>query len=76
MTTTLSELKPGEKGIIVKVSGVGAIQRRIVDMGLVPGAKFKVLKFAPLGDPMEIKIKGFNLSLRKVEAESIQVETA
>jgi ferrous iron transport protein A len=72
----LSNLQPGERGVVIKVSGSGPIHRRIIDMGIVPGAKLKVEKFAPLGDPMEIKVKGFNLSLRKMEAETIQVEVA
>lgn len=76
MIKVLSNLQPGERGVVIKVSGSGPIHRRIIDMGIVPGAKLKVEKFAPLGDPMEIKIKGFNLSLRKMEAETIQVEVA
>lgn len=76
MVKSLSQLAPGEKGIVTKVIGGGAIHRRIVDMGIVPGSAIKVEKFAPLGDPMEIKVKGFNLSLRKTEAETIQVEIA
>ncbi len=76
MVKVLSNLQPGERGIVIKISGSGPIHRRIIDMGIVPGARLKVEKFAPLGDPMEIKIKGFNLSLRKMEAETIQVEVA
>jgi Fe2+ transport system protein FeoA len=76
MAKPLSQLGPGEKGIVAKVVGSGAVHRRIVDMGIVPGTLIKVEKFAPLGDPMEIKVKGFNLSLRKSEAETIRVEIA
>jgi Fe2+ transport system protein FeoA len=76
MTKSLSQLKPGEKGVVTKVTGSGPIHRRIIDMGIVPGSLIKVQKFAPLGDPMEIKVKGFNLSLRKTEADTIQVEIA
>jgi ferrous iron transport protein A len=72
----LSELKPGEKGVVSSVTGSGAVYRRIVDMGVVPGAMIKVLKFAPLGDPIEIKVKGFNLSLRKNEAQMIQLHNS
>jgi len=72
----LSKLQPGERAVVIKITGSGPIHRRIIDMGIVPGAKLKVEKFAPLGDPMEIKIKGFNLSLRKTEADTIQVEVA
>jgi len=72
----LSDLLPGEKGIVKKVIGNSMIKRRIVDMGVVPGTVIEVQKFAPLGDPMEIKVKGFNLSLRKNEAEMIELEIA
>lgn len=74
MRTVLSHLKPGQTGIVVKVRGGGAIQRRIIDMGVVTGTKIEVQKFAPLSDPIELKLKGFNLSLRKAEAEFIEVE--
>lgn len=74
MAKFLSELRPGEKGIVSSVTGSGAIYRRIVDMGVVPGTMIKVLKYAPLGDPIEIKVKGFNLSLRKNEAKMIQLQ--
>ena len=68
MRKALSDLLPGEKGIVKKVIGTSMIKRRIVDMGVVAGAVIEVQKFAPLGDPMEVKVKGFNLSLRKNEA--------
>jgi len=70
----LHELKPGEKGKIVKVGGGRGIQRRLLDMGLVSGSDVEVERVAPLGDPIEIKIKGYHLSLRKEEASNIQVE--
>jgi ferrous iron transport protein A len=76
MSRVLSDLLPGEKGIVKKVTGTSMIKRRIVDMGVVTGAVIEVQKFAPLGDPMEVKVKGFNLSLRKNEAEMIEMETA
>ena len=76
MSKFLSDLLPGEKGIVKKVLGNSMIKRRIVDMGVVAGAVIEVQKFAPLGDPMEIKVKGFNLSLRKNEAEMIELEIA
>jgi ferrous iron transport protein A len=76
MSRVLSDLLPGEKGIVKKVTGTSMIKRRIVDMGVVAGAIIEVQKFAPLGDPMEVKVKGFNLSLRKNEAEMIEMETA
>ena len=71
---TLNRLGPGETGIVVKVMGSGAVKRRIVDMGIIPGTRIKVQKLAPLGDPMEIKVKNFNLSLRKSEAAIIEVQ--
>ena len=70
----LSELKRGEKGRIVKIGGGGSLRRRLLDMGLVSGSEVKMERVAPLGDPIEIKVKGYNLSLRKEEAESIHVE--
>ena len=74
MTRPLSELSPGEKGKIAKVTGTGPAHRRILDMGVVPGAIVEVERVAPLGDPMEIKIKGYHLSLRKDEVAHVYVE--
>lgn len=71
---TLAELKPGETGRIVRVGSVGSIRRRIVDMGATSGTNVTVVKVAPLGDPIEVKIKGYSLTLRKEEAEAITVE--
>ena len=73
-TKFLNELKPKEKGKIVKVSGGGGIHRRLLDMGLVSGSEIEVERVAPLGDPVEIRVKGYHLSLRKEEAINIQVE--
>jgi len=70
----LNELKRGEKGKIVKIGGKGGVHRRLLDMGLVSGSDIEMQRVAPLGDPIEIKVKGYNLSLRKEEAASIQVE--
>ena len=70
----LSELKPGDKGTIVRVEGRGGIHRRILDMGVVPGTSVEMVRVAPLGDPMEVRLKGYSLSLRKEEAEGIKVE--
>ena len=75
MNRTLDMLLPGETGVISRVTGAGPVKRRIVDMGLVAGTVVKVQKFAPLGDPMEIKVKNFNLSLRKSEAFMIELES-
>ncbi|AIF50943.1 ferrous iron transport protein A [Pelosinus sp. UFO1] len=76
MAKVLSDLLPGEKGVVKKVTGNSMIKRRIIDMGVVAGTIIEVQKFAPLGDPMEVKVKGFNLSLRKNEAEMIELEMA
>ena len=73
-TQPLNELKKGEKGKIVKVGGKGSVHRRLLDMGLVSGSEVEVQRVAPLGDPVEVRIKGYNLSLRQEEAASIQVE--
>jgi Fe2+ transport system protein FeoA len=73
-TKFLNELKPKEKGKIVKVSGGGGIHRRLLDMGLVSGSEIEVERVAPLGDPVEIRVRGYHLSLRKEEAINIQVE--
>jgi Fe2+ transport system protein FeoA len=72
----LGELKKGDKGKIVKISGSGSVHRRLVDMGLASGSEIEMQGVAPLGDPIEIKVKGYNLSLRKEEAASIEVEVA
>lgn len=74
MSTTLSELKPGEKGQIEKVAGGGAVKRRIADMGVTKGCLVEVVRVAPLGDPMDVRIKGYHLSLRKDEAADIAVK--
>ena len=70
----LSELKPQERGKIILIEASGEIRRRLLDMGVVPGTTFKVVRHAPLGDPIEILIKNFHLSLRKEEAKSILVK--
>jgi len=75
-TKLLSELKPGQKGKVVKVSGSGAIHRRILDMGVVPGAEIEVERVAPLADPVEFKLLGYHLSLRKEEARNVHVEVS
>ncbi|VBB07670.1 transcriptional repressor c-terminal [Lucifera butyrica] len=74
MRKTLDQLAPGETGIITGVAGNGTIKRRMIDMGLVAGTKFRIQRYAPLGDPIEIKIKNFNLALRKAEAALVEVQ--
>lgn len=72
--TRLSDVKPGEKAKIVHVGIKGPAGRRYREMGLVRGERIKVIRVAPLGDPIEIELKGYNLSLRKEEAKLIIVE--
>jgi ferrous iron transport protein A len=71
---TLADLKPGQKGKIRKIGAIGPLRRRLMDMGVMVGETLQVEKIAPLGDPIELRIKGYNLSLRKKEADDIQVE--
>lgn len=73
--STLSEAKVGDKLVIKKISGEGALKRRIMDMGLTKGTSFTVRKVAPLGDPVEISVRGYELSLRKDDAKCIEVES-
>jgi DtxR family transcriptional regulator, Mn-dependent transcriptional regulator len=70
----LHELSVGQRGIVVHVGGQGPARRRMMDMGLVPGSEVKVVRVAPLGDPVEFEVKGYSLSLRKSEARDITVE--
>jgi ferrous iron transport protein A len=74
MERTLKELKPGEKGTIKKITGEPAIKKRLMDMGITRGAEILVRKVAPLGDPIEVNIRGYELTFRKSEAENITVE--
>jgi ferrous iron transport protein A len=71
---TLREAKPGETVRVVKISGEGAVKRRIMDMGIVKGIEIYIRKVAPLGDPVEVTVRGYELSLRKGDAEMISVE--
>lgn len=71
----LSNLKPGGQGRILKLdSSIGPLRRRLMDMGVIPGEVIKVEKVAPMGDPIEVAIKGYKLSLRKGEARGIEIE--
>jgi len=72
-TKRLSELRPKEKAKVQKITGQGALKRKFLDMGIIPGSDLEVIKVAPLGDPIDIKIKGYHLSLRKDEAKDILV---
>ena len=71
---TLKQAKIGEAVKIVKLHGEGAIKRRIMDMGLTKGTEVYIRKVAPLGDPVEVTVRGYELSLRKADAEMIEVE--
>ena len=71
---TLREVKVGETATVVKLHGEGATKRRIMDMGLTKGTEVYIRKVAPLGDPVEITIRGYELSIRKADAELIEVE--
>lgn len=73
-STTLDKLVPGESGRVVKVSGRGAVRRRLLDMGLTTGSEIEMVKPSPLGDPVEYRLRGYHLSLRKSEARTIEVE--
>ena len=74
MEKTLDNFSIGEKGIVKMVSGEGKIKRRLFDMGITPGAEVFLRKKAPLGDPIEITLRGYELTLRKSEAECVKVE--
>ena len=71
---TLKEVKIGETVTVKKLHGEGAIKRRIMDMGITKGVEVYVRKVAPLGDPVEINVRGYELSLRKADAQMIEVE--
>ena len=71
---TLKEVRIGQSAIIKKLHGEGAVKRRIMDMGLTKGTEVYVRKVAPLGDPMELTVRGYELSVRKSDAENIEVE--
>ena len=71
---TLKDVPIGGKAKVIKLYGEGPIKRRIMDMGITKGVKIRVIKTAPLGDPIEITVRGYELSLRKEDAEMIEVE--
>ena len=70
---TLKELGVGSAGVIERMRTTGALRQRFMDMGITKGTEVKVIKVAPLGDPMEIEIRGYNLSIRKADAEKIEL---
>ncbi|OPY23105.1 MAG: ferrous iron transport protein A [Methanobacterium sp. PtaU1.Bin242] len=74
MINALNELKVGDSGIIVSFKGKGSIRKHLMEMGFVKGANVEIQRVAPLGDPIEVKIKGYSISLRKEEAKNIEIE--
>ena len=71
---TLKDLKPDQNGIVASISTTGSMKRRIMDMGITPGVEIRVVKVAPLGDPVEVNVRGYELSLRGEEARSIEMK--
>jgi ferrous iron transport protein A len=71
---TMKDAKVGEQFIVKKIHGEGALRRRIMDMGITRGTQINVVKNAPLGDPMELELRGYHLSLRRKDAELVEVE--
>jgi Fe2+ transport system protein FeoA len=74
MLKKLDKIEKGETGLVKSVEGDGKVRRRLFDMGVTPGAKVTLRKKAPFGDPIEITIRGYELSLRKAEAELVNIE--
>lgn len=74
MIKLLSDFAVGERGVIVKVNGEGRVRRRLFDMGITPQAELTMRKKAPLGDPIEVTVRGYELTLRKDEAACVEVE--
>lgn len=74
MTKTLDQFIPGDRGRVLNVGGQGAIRRRLLDMGITPGTQILLIKTAPMGDPLEITLRGFNLSIRKDDAKFIEMD--
>lgn len=70
---TLKDVKVGQSAVVVKLHGEGPVKRRIMDMGITRGAEIFVRKVAPLGDPMELNVRGYELSIRKGDAEMVEV---
>ncbi len=71
---SVNDLKINESGVVVRIGGCGALRRRIIDMGITPGATIIMRKVAPFGDPIEINVRGYELSIRKSEAKEIILE--
>ncbi len=74
MEKTLKDFLPGETGVVLKISNTGKTKRRLYDMGVTPGAEIKLIKVAPLGDPICVLLRGYELSVRKDEAANVIME--
>ncbi len=74
MEKKLSEFSRGERGVVLRIEGEGRVRRRIFDMGVTPGAEILLRKLAPLGDPVEVTVRGYELTLRKSEAACVTME--
>ena len=72
-THTLKDLSRGQKAVVLKITGTGAIRRRLLEMGIISGTKVEMIRYAPLGDPVEIRTNGTLLSLRKEEAALVEI---
>ena len=70
----LSDLRPGERGRVTRIDGQGAAQRRMLGMGIVRGEEVEIVRNAPLGDPLELQLKGYSLTLRREEAKKVWLE--
>jgi ferrous iron transport protein A len=75
MVRTLEDLAPGDESVVTRVDGSGAIRQRLMDMGITRGASVRCYRLAPLGDPIEISVKGSLLAIRKSEARFVQIES-
>jgi ferrous iron transport protein A len=73
MTIELASLQKGSEGRVVSVHGEGSVARRLMEMGVVPGATVRMVKSAPFGDPLEIRVRGYSLALRRSEASAVEV---
>ncbi len=71
--TTLAELAVGAEAKVIRVTGTSAVSRRLMEMGVIPGVSVKIVKTAPFGDPIQIRVRGYSLAMRKSEARTIEV---
>ena len=71
---TLSDVAVGKRAVVLRINGEGAVKRRIMDMGITKGVEIYVRKLAPLGDPIEVTVRGYELSIRKADAKMIEVQ--